>query len=332
MNKQICSTNRRLLGAALLGAAALFTSTGTLAQAGGYPDRPIHLVVPFPAGGGTDVMGRWIAQSLGAALKTPVVVDNLPGATGTLGSAKVARAEPDGYTILLGISGTHAIAPAIYKDLPYKPATDFVAIARVAQGGNLLVAHPDFPANTVQELMAIARKPDSKLMVGSWGNGSGGHIALEAINQTAGVRMGHVPYKGVAPELNDLMGGQIQLAMVDVTSAAPLVKAGRIKALAVTGPRRSSAYPNVPTLVEQGVAFDTAVWYGIFAPARTPPAIVERLAAAMDTVLKQPETAEKVRSLGMEPDSVSRENFAKQVSQDISTFGRIVQAGDIKAD
>jgi len=332
MINHIDSSRRRILAIALAGAAGLCAATTTLAQTGVYPDKPIHLVVPFPPGGGTDVMGRWIAQSLSTSLRTPVVVDNLPGATGTLGSAKVARAEPDGYTILLGISGTHAIAPAIYKELPYKPATDFVAIARVAQGGNLLVAHPDFPANSVQELMAIARKPDSKLMVGSWGNGSGGHIALEAINQTAGVRMGHVPYKGVAPELNDLAGGQIQLAMVDVTSAAPLVKAGRIKALAVTGPRRSSAYPNVPTLVEQGVAFDTAVWYGIFAPARTPPAIAERLSKALDAILKQSDTAEKVRSLGMEPDPVSREDFARQVSDDIATFGRIVRAGNIKGD
>jgi len=326
------SHRRGLLAVALIGAAALCGASAALAQARNYPDKPIHLVVPFPPGGGTDVMGRWIAQSLTTALKTPVVVDNLPGATGTLGSAKVARSEPDGYTLLLGISAPHAIAPAIYNDLPYKPATDFVAIARIAQGGNMLAAHPDFPANSVRELIAIARKPDSKLMVGSWGNGSGGHIALEAINQAAGVQMGHVPYKGVAPELNDLMGGQIQLAMVDVTSAAPLVKAGRIKALAVTGPRRSGAYPNVPTLVEQGVTFDTAVWYGIFAPAHTPPAIVERLYNALNSILKQPDTAEKVRSLGMEPDPVSREMFARQVSDDIATFARIVKTGNIKSD
>lgn len=317
---------------ALLGVAALCAATGAPAQSGNYPDKPIHFVVPFPPGGGTDVIGRWLAQSLAVALKTTVIVDNVPGATGTLGSARVARAEPDGYTVLLGISATHAIAPAIYKNLPYKPATDFVAIARVAQGGNLLVAYPGFPASTLPELIAMARKPDSHVMVGSWGNGSGGHLALEAINQSAGVRMGHVPYKGVAAELNDLMGGQIQVAMVDVTSAAPLVQAGRIKALAVTGPRRSDAYPDVPTLKEQGVAFDTAVWYGIFAPARTPPAIVERLTKAFDAILKQPETVEKVRSLGMEPDPVSREAFAGQVRQDIATFGRIVQAGDIKAD
>ncbi|WP_213958959.1 MULTISPECIES: tripartite tricarboxylate transporter substrate binding protein [unclassified Variovorax] len=325
------SPRRRTLLAAAIGVLALGAAPVALAEAP-WPDKPIHLVVPFPPGGGTDVMGRWVAQSLATTLKATVVVDNVPGATGTLGSAKVARADPDGYTILLGISATHAIAPAIYKDLSYRPATDFVAIGRVALGGNLLVAHPDFPANSVKELIEIARKPGSNVMVGSWGNGSGGHLALEAINQSTGVHMGHVPYKGVAPELNDLIGGQIQVAMVDVTSAAPFVKAGRIKALAVTGPRRSSSYPGVPTLLEQGVAFDTASWYGIFAPARTPAPVVDRLAQAVDAMLKQPEAAEKVRALGMEPVPIPREQFAQQVRDDIATWSRLVQAGNIKAD
>lgn len=322
---------RHLLGIVLSG-SALVMMAGTGAQAAGYPDRPIKLVVPFPPGGGTDVMGRWLAQALGPVLKTTVIVENVPGATGTLGSARVARAAPDGYTLLLGISGTHAIAPAMFKDLPYKPASDFVPLARVAQGGNLLVAHPDFPANNVQELIALARKPGSNIMVGSWGNGSGGHLALEAINQTAQVRMPHIPYKGVGPVLQDLVGGHIQVAMVDVTSAAPMVRAGRIKALAVTGPRRSSAYPELPTLVEQGVAFDTAVWYGLFAPARTPAPIVEQLARAIDTVLQQTETGEKVRALGMEPDPVSREGFAQQIQRDLATWARLVRVGNIRAD
>lgn len=327
----IDSPLRRTLLAAVICATTLGAVPAAVAQTA-WPDKPIHLVVPFPPGGGTDVMGRWVAQSLATTLKAALVVDNVPGATGTLGSAKVARADPDGYTILLGISATHAIAPAIYKDLPYKPATDFVAVGRVALGGNLLVAHPDFPANSVKELIELARKPGSSVMVGSWGNGSGGHLALEAINQAAGIHMGHVPYKGVAPELNDLIGGQIQVAMVDVTSAAPFVKAGRIKALAVTGPRRSSSYPNVPTLQEQGVAFDTASWYGIFAPARTPAPIVDKLAQALDVMLKQPEAAEKVRALGMEPVPIPREQFAQQVRDDIATWGHLVQVGNIKAD
>jgi len=193
--KHVLNMTRRAV-LAVVGAAALVTTPGAFAQAGSsYPDKPIKLIVPFPPGGGTDVMGRWIAQALGTALKSTVIVDNVPGATGTLGSTRVARAEPDGSSLLLGISSTHAIAPAIYKDLAYKPATDFVPLARVALGGNLLVANIDFPVNSVKELIAMARKPGSDIMVGSWGNGSGGHLALEAINQTSGVHLGHVPYK-----------------------------------------------------------------------------------------------------------------------------------------
>ncbi len=332
MNDRFIAARRALLGTAFFGALGLGAMPAALAQLANYPDKPIRLVVPFPPGGGTDVMGRWVAQSLGNTLKATVIVENVPGATGTVGSARVARAEPDGYTLLLGITATHAIAPAIYKNLPYKPATDFVALARIAQGGNLLVANPAFPANSVKELVAMAKKPGNDLMVASWGNGSGGHLALEAINQAAGVRMGHVPYKGVSQVLNDLGGGQIQLGMTDISSAIPMVKAGRIKPLAVTGPRRSSAYPDVPTLVEQGIASDTAVWYGVFAPARTPVPIVERLSQALQAMLTQPETIEKVRSLGMEADPISREGFAQQVQGDIATWSRIVQVGDIRGE
>jgi len=326
------AARRTLLAACLFGATAMLAAPLASAQTSAYPDKPIHLVVGFPPGGGTDVVGRWVAKALGDELKTPVIVDNVPGATGTIGATRVARAQPDGYTLLLGISASNAIAPAIYKSLPYNAATDFAPVARIAYGGNLLAANPAFPASNVKQLIAIASKPDSQVMVGSWGNGSGGHLALEALNQQTGKHLVHVPYKGVGAVLNDLMGGQIKVAMVDAASALPLVKAGKIKALAMTGPKRASVFPDVPTLVEQGIDFDTASWYGVFAPAKTPAPVVERLAAALDKVLRQPEGIERIHNLGMEADRVTREAFATQVNKDIATWDKLVRDGRITLD
>ena len=323
------AARRRVLTA--LGALPLL-ALPTGAFAADFPSKPIRLVVPFPPGGGTDVMGRLLAQQLALELKATVIVENLAGATGTLGSGRVARGDADGHTLLLGISATHAIAPALFKDLPYQPERDIVAIARIAHGGNLLVAHPSFPANTVAELIAYAKKQGAPLNYGSWGNGSGGHLAAEGIRLHAGVPMQHVPYKGVAPMLQDLLGGQIGVAMSDIASTAPLIRSGKLKALAVTGPKRSAALPNVPTLVESGVPFDTESWYALFAPAKTPPAIVEQLARAAANVLKNPEVVEKIAGLGMEPTPIARDVFDRQWRADIATWARVVQASGAKAD
>lgn len=319
---------RQLLKA---GAGLLAASQWPLAQAA-FGDKPIKLVVPFPPGGGTDVMGRLLARALGEELKATVIVDNVPGATGTLGSAQVARSAPDGRTLLLGISATHAIAPALYKDLKYKPERDFTAIARVSYGGNVLVAYPGFAANSVSEMVALAKRSKEPLMYGSWGNGSGGHLAAESIRIATGIDMRHVPYKGVAPLLQDLVGGQIQVAMADVAGSLPLLQAGKIKALAVTGSKRSSALPKVPTLVEGGIAFGTDIWYALFAPARTPAAEVEQLAQASARALQRPEIIEKIKSLGMETDPISREAFDKQWHEDIATWARLVKVSGATAD
>ena len=317
----------------LLGVLAAALAAAALPAIGAdFPSKPIRLVVPFPPGGGTDVMGRLLAQQLAQELKATVIVENLAGATGTLGSGRVARGDPDGYTLLLGISATHAIAPALFKDLPYQPERDFVAIARIAHGGNLLVVHPSFPANTVAELIAYAKRQSVPLAYGSWGNGSGGHLAAEAIRLYANVPMTHVPYKGVAPMLQDLLGGQILVGMSDLASTAPLIRSGKLKALAVTGPKRSAALPTVPTLVESGVPFDTESWYALFAPAKTPQPIVDQLARAAAKVLQNPEVAEKVVGLGMEPTPIARDAFDRQWRADIATWARVVQASGAKAD
>lgn len=322
---------RRLLRAAL--AAPLAAMPAARLWAADYPgSKPIKLVVPFPPGGGTDIMGRMIGQNLAQQLKATVIVENLPGATGTMGSARVARAEPDGYTLLLGISATHAIAPALFKELPYQPDRDFTALARIGQGGNLIVVHPSLPVTNIAELVALARKPGAELSYGSWGIGSGGHLAMEAVNQHFKIQLQHVPYKGVAPLLQDLIGGNIKVGTIDLASGPPHVRSGKLRAIAVTGPKRAAAFPEVTTLVEQGVPFDTASWYALFGPAGMPAPVVERLAGAMTQVLQQPEIQEKVRSLGMEPEPIAREAFQQQVAKDMATWGRIVQAGGIKAE
>lgn len=328
--RSIQSGRRRVLTALAAGATAL--ALPAMARAAEFGSRPIRIVVPFPAGGGTDVMGRLLAQALAKELQTTVIVDNVAGATGTIGSAQVARAEPDGNTLLLGISATHAIAPALFKDLKYQPERDFVPIVRIAHGGNLLVAHPAYPAATAPEMIAQIKRSKEPMSYGSWGLGSGGHLAMESIKLSTGADLQHVPYKGVAPLLQDLAGGQIQVAMADIAGALPLLKAGRIKALAVTGRKRSSALPDVPTLVEGGLSFDTESWFALFAPARTPAPVVDKLIRAATTALARPELAERVHSLGMERDLIPREAFERQWRQDIATWARLVQASGVKAE
>lgn len=327
MNNGPCIGRRRLLA----GTALLVAAPWPLAHAA-LGSKPIRLVVPFPAGGGTDVMGRLLAQALASELNATVIVDNVPGATGTLGSAQVARSTPDGHTLLLGISATHAIAPALFKDLKYRPEQDFTALARIAHGGNVLVAHPKYPANTAPEMVALVKRSGEPLMYGSWGNGSGGHLAGESVRMSTGMRTEHVPYKGVAPLLQDLVGGQIQVAMADVAGALPLLQAGKIKALAVTGRKRSSALPQVPTLLEGGIAFDTESWFALFAPAGLPGAEAQQLSQAAARALKRPEIVEKIKSLGMEADPISLEDFRKQWHADIAAWASVVRASGAKMD
>ena len=318
-------TRRHLLaGAALLAAAPW--------QAARAADQPIRLVVPFPAGGGTDVMGRLLAEGLGKELNTTVIVDNVAGATGTIGAAQVARAAPDGRTLLLGISATMAIAPSLLKGLRYDTAKDFIALARVAHGGNVLAANPKYPANTAPEMVALAKRTGEPVLYASWGNGSGGHLAAESIRALTGIKMEHVPYKGVAPLMQDLIGGQIQVGMVDVAGALPQIRAGKIKALAVTGRKRSSALPQTPTLAEGGIAFDTESWFALFAPARMPDAEAHKIAQAAERVLRQPEVIARIKELGMEADPISRADFDKQWHADMVTWARLVQQSGAKVD
>lgn len=323
---------RRLLGAILL-SPLLALAPWQAGWAADYPgSKPIRLVVPFPAGGGTDIVGRWIAKGLAQELRGTVIVENVPGATGTLGAGQVARATPDGHTLLLGISATNAVAPALYKQLPYRPATDFTPLARIAHGGNLIVVHPSLPVNNVGELIEMARRSGGELTYGSWGVGSGGHLAMEAVKQHAGARIAHVPYKGVGPLLQDLLGGHVKIAAVDTASGAQHVQSGKLRAIAATGPARPSLLPQVPTLVEQGVPFDTESWYAVFGPPGMPAPLVAQLRQALERVLASPDAPRLTRDLGMEAEPISREAFEQLVRKDIKVWADVVEKSGIKME
>ena len=322
----------RTLGAlCALPALALPAAAGA-AQADAYPSKPIRLVVPFPPGGGTDVVGRLIAAHMGSALGTTVVVENIAGATGTIGSAQVARAAPDGYTLLLGITATHAIAPAIFPHLAYDPLRDFQPVGRLFYGGNVLVVNPAFPARDLKSLIALAKKPGADITYGSWGNGSGGHLSGEALNVAAGIHLRHVPYRGVSPMLTDLMGGTLQVAMADVTSSAPLIRTGKIRAIAVTGTQRSPAMPDVPTFAEAGGPAGTDSWYALFAPAKTPAPIVDKLEAALQAAMRDPAMREQASNLGMRYAPQSRADFVTQWRSDTQTWTKLVKSSGAVAD
>ncbi|WP_213956259.1 tripartite tricarboxylate transporter substrate binding protein [Variovorax sp. dw_954] len=324
MTNNMTLSRRRMLASAVLLAAAPWQAVRA--------DQPIRLVAPFSAGGGTDVIGRLLAQGLGKELGTTVIVDNLAGATGTIGAAQVARAAPDGRTLLLGPTATMAIAPALFHSLRYDTAKDFIALAPIAHGGNVVAANPGYPANTVPEMVALARRTGEPVVYASWGNGSAGHLAMESIRALTGIKTEHVPYKGAGPLVQDLIGGQVQVGMVDLAGALPQIRAGKIKALAVTGRKRSSALPQVPTLAEGGIAFDTESWYGLFGPARMPDAEAQKIAQAAEKVLRQPELIARIKDFGLDPEPMSRADFDKEWRADMVTWARLVQQSGAKVD
>lgn len=323
----------------LMGAASLATALAAVPLAAraadpddAWPRRPIRLVVPFPPGGGTDLVGRLLAERLATSLKQNVIVDNRPGATGIIGTEAVAKAAPDGYTLGIGISATHAINASLFAKLPYDPLRDFEPVAQITAGGTLLLASNASGLRSVADLVAAAKAKPGGVSYASWGNGSGGHLSGESLKMLAGIDMVHVPYKGVAALTNDLLAGHVPVAYGDVQSSLPHVRAGRIRALALSGPERAPCLPEVPTLKEQGVAFDTASWYGVFAPAKTPRAIIERLNAEVNAILHAPDVRERLAQLCIEPARTSPGQFAAIVARDIEVWRKIVNASGAKAE
>lgn len=323
--------NRRQTLAAAFAAAAVLAAPGVQAQ--DYPSKAVRLVVPFAAGGGSDVVARTVALKLGDALGQPVVVENKPGAGGNIGTDQVAKAAPDGYTILMGVFGPIAVNPSLFGNLPYDPLRDFAPITQAVSVTNMLVVHPSVPANTVRELIEWGRRNPGKLASGTGGTGTAGHMASELFKSMTKLDMAVVPYKGAAPAVNDVLGGQVNMTFEALLSTLPHAKAGKLKAIGVTTATRSTLLPNVPTIAEAGLpGYETNNWYGFLAPANTPKPIIDRLNREMVKILAMPDVKEKLAALGAEPVGSSPQQFAAAIKADVEKWKRIVTETGAKAE
>ena len=314
----------------VLGALAL--SSAAAAQE--WPSRPIHLVVPYAPGGPVDLSARLIAPKLQQALGQSVVVENKPGAGGNIGADFVAKSAPDGYTLVMGAIATHAINPALYAKLPYDPVRDFRHVALLVQVPNVLVLNTDVPARSVADLVALAKRQPGRLDFASGSTGSTGHLAGELFKQLTGTYMLHIPYKGSAPAVADLLAGRVHLMFDNLASALPNIQAGRVRALAVTTLKRSSFVPDLPTLDESGLkGFDMTTWWGLMAPAKTPPAAVERLAAESAKALQSPDLRERWKAMGSELPAVrSPAEFTAFVERERKLYAELVKRSGATVD
>ena len=322
----------RSFGKSLAFLLALGTAAGAWAQAP-YPSKPVKLVVPMAPGGNGDIIARLIGQDLAAALKQPLIIDNRPGAGGNIGADAVAKSPADGYTLVLGAVGTHAINASLYKKMPYDIQRDFTPVTMMASVPNVLVVHPSLPVNSVQELIAYGKKNPGKLNFASSGGGSSIHLSGEMFKSMTGVEMAHVAYKGSAPALNDLLAGQVQLMFDNLPTSLPHIKAGKLRALAVTSTKRSPALPSVPTMIEAGVpGFEAGSWFGILAPAGTPKDVVAKLDADIEKSLARSDMKQKLIERGFQPDVKGPEAFSRYIDQEIVKWGRIVKQSGATAD
>jgi tripartite-type tricarboxylate transporter receptor subunit TctC len=323
---------RRTLLAALAASPVALRAPLAFAQTA-YPSQPIRIVVPFPPGGATDIMARAAAQKLAEAWKAQVVVDNRPGAGGNIGSELVAKAAPDGYTLEMGTVGTHAINASLYAKMPYDHVKDFTPVVLVAAVPNVLVVHPSVPANSVQELIAYAKANPGKLNFASSGAGTSIHLSGELFKVMAGVQMTHVPYKGSAPAITDLLGGQVQLMFDNLPPSLPHIRAGKLRALAVTTSERAPALPDVPTVAESGLpGFEASSWFGLLAPAGTPREIVVKINGEIARWLVTPEAKEKMIAIGANAKGGTPEDFAKHIADETAKWAKVVKESGAKVD
>jgi tripartite-type tricarboxylate transporter receptor subunit TctC len=312
-------------------ACGAFALSALIAGAAEYPGRPIRFVVPYAPGGTTDILARIIGPKMTQAWRQQIVVDNRGGANGNIGSDIVAKATPDGYTILLGTSGSNAVNPSVYARMPYDATRDLAMIAMVASTANILVANPRFSGNTIQDVLAMAKKNPGKITYGSAGVGSVLHLSGELLKTMTGVNMTHVPYKGTGPSLVDLMGGQIDVVFANLPAVVPMVQTGRLKGIAVTTARRAAALPQIPTMVEGGVrGYDVASWFAVFVPARTPKPIVNKINSEVVKILKTPDTQARLVELGAEPMFMTPEEGNRYFHDEIGKWAKVVKAAGVK--
>ena len=316
------TTRRAAIGAIALAAATL--SLGAAAQA--YPTKPITIVVPFSAGGTTDILARLVGQYLTTELGQPVVVDNKAGAGGNIGGALAAKAPADGYTLFMGTVGTHAINAALYKKMPFDHVKDFAPLSRVANVPNLLVAHPSQPFKTVPEMIAYAKANPGKINFGSPGNGASPHLSGELFKSMAKVELTHIPYKGSAPAVSDLLGNQIAIMFDNMPSVIPHVRSGKLRAIAISTAKRSPELPDVPTIAEAGVpGYEAVSWFGLFAPAATPKPVLDKLSTALSKVLANPEVQKKISAQGGETVNETPAQFAAFIRSETTKWGKVVK-------
>jgi tripartite-type tricarboxylate transporter receptor subunit TctC len=319
---------KTFLHGALLAALTAAVPFGAFAQ--GFPNKPIRLVVTFPPGGAPDILARLFADK--AQLGQSVVVDNKPGAGGNIGADQVAKAPPDGHTLVMATVGTHSINGALYSKMPYDMVRDFTPVAHVASAPNLLVVNNDLPVKTVAELVTYMKANPNKLSFGSPGVGTSVHVSGELFKSLTGTQMVHVPYKGRQFAIPDLVGGQIQVMFDNMPSALPMAKEGKIRALAQTTAKRSGAAPDVPTVAETVPGFEATTWFAVFAPAGTPREVVAKVNAEMQRVYKLPDVAEKLKSLGLEPWISTPEELAAYQQKEITKWAKVVKDSGAKAD
>ncbi|MDF3835755.1 tripartite tricarboxylate transporter substrate binding protein [Cupriavidus basilensis] len=317
--------------AAVLAACAVFAVPS--AQADSYPSKPIRMVVGFPSGGAPDILARIFSEKISPSWGQPVVVDNKPGAGGNIGAEAVAHAAPDGYTLALGTVGTHSINGSLYSKMPYDMVKDFAPVILVASTPNVLVVNPAVPAKNVAELIALAKARPGALTFGTPGIGTSPHVAGEMFNALAGVKLTHVPYKGRAMAIPDLLGGHITMMFDNLPSALPVVKEGKLRALGVTSARRSPSAPDIPTLAEQGLhGFDADSWFAIFAPANTPKDVITRLNAELNRIYQLPDVQARLKTLGLDPILGTPEKLASYQRAEIAKWAKVVKESGAKAE
>jgi len=321
----------RFTGLAFFAALLVGIAAGALAQ--NYPTSPIRFIVPFPAGGSTDALVRTISEKLSENLGQPVVIDNRPGAGGTIGSGIAAKAAPDGYTLLMGTSSTHAVGPSVYSKIPYDAVRDFAPVSLVASSPNIVLVSPSLPVKSIKELIALAQSKPGQLNFASPGNGTHTHLITEMFNSMVGVKMVHIPYKGTALALPDLLSGQVSLIFENALAALPSVKSGQLRPLAVTSAKRSSLVPDLPTVAEAGVpGYASSQWFGILVPAGTPKKIIARLNAETIKVLNIPEVKERLLNLGAEVIGSTPDEFAAVIKADMAKYAKAVKEAGIRVD
>jgi tripartite-type tricarboxylate transporter receptor subunit TctC len=311
--------------------AALALASGqSLAQ---YPVKPVRIIVPYPPGGTTDILARLVATRLTDKLGQTFIVENRPGAAGAIGSQAVAKAAPDGYTLVMGTISSHGINAALYKALPYDPVKDFAPVTNVASTPNVIAVNPDLPVKTLGELLKLAKEKPGKLNFGSTSQGGSPHMSAELLKMMTGTDLVHVPYKGAGPMLADLIGGQVQIGFDNLPSSMSHIRSGKVRAIAVTTPARWPGAPEIPTVAESGVAgYEVSGWFGLLAPAGTPKAVVDALYTALSEILKQPDVQKQMLELGAAPIGNTPDAFGRQIAGEVEKWKKVVAATGVKAE